>query len=60
LGRMGFPLWGFIENGGASEEGFQRGKPRRGKWWQVFASLPFPFVSRLEEKNENKKGREIH
>jgi hypothetical protein len=57
---MGFPLWGFIENGGASEEGFQRGKPRRGKWWQVFASLPFPFVSRLEEKNENKKGREIH
>ena len=30
VGRMGFPPWGFLVSGGASERGFQGGKPRRG------------------------------
>jgi len=36
--RMGFPLWVSLFGGGASEEGFQRGKPRRGRRGTSFAS----------------------
>jgi len=57
LGRMGFPLWGFIENGGASEEGFQRGKPRRGLRRLGFESSVFPFASCPKRKAEIKKAR---
>ena len=35
--RMGVPLWGFLEGGGASEGGVQRGTPRRGRSGTVFA-----------------------
>jgi hypothetical protein len=56
---MGFPLWSFLDRGGASEEGFQRGKPRRGSGGTAFDSSVFPFVVRFHAL-EQKKGHEIH
>jgi hypothetical protein len=36
-GGMGFPHWGFLSGGGASEGGVQGGKPRRGRHGTPFA-----------------------
>ena len=45
--------------GGASEEGFERGKPRRGRWGNSLCLLGVSFrcpLPRLEEKTKIKRG----